>query len=133
LAKNTLASLATAESVLLMDSTHIMSSSEHLSINACGYNPDFDFGKQLRLMYMFSAQLKKPVYYRLINGPDISSLSMCFKEMDVKNIVLVADKGFYSDKNIQFLDNQRLQYLIPLRRNHSDIDYNPLLQSDFKK
>jgi len=36
-----------------------------------------DFGKQIRRMYLFAAQDKKPIYYRLINGniPDVSSMS----------------------------------------------------------
>jgi hypothetical protein len=123
------------ENFVLMDSTHIMSSSQQLSINARGYNPSFDFGKQIRLMYMFSAQFKKPVYYRLINGniTDIASMALCVKEMDVKDVIFIADKGFYSAGNIKLLDEQNLNYLIPLRRNNPLIDYDPLSKTDFKK
>ena len=53
------------QNFVLMDSTHAVSVSENLSVNAKGYNPDFDFDKQIRLMYLFSAQMKQPVYYRL--------------------------------------------------------------------
>ena len=65
------------QNFVLMDSTHAVSVSENLSVNAKGYrvlrtqykyNPDFNFDKQIRLMYLFSAQMKQPVYYRLING-----------------------------------------------------------------
>ena len=45
------------QNFVLMDSTHTLSLSENLSINAKGYNPDFDFEKQIRLMYLFSAQM----------------------------------------------------------------------------
>jgi hypothetical protein len=51
-----------AEKFVMMDSTHLMSASENMGINAGGYNSSFDFGKQVRLMYMFSAELKKPIY-----------------------------------------------------------------------
>ena len=61
-----------------------------MAINAKGYHPDFDFEKQIRLMYLFSAQMKQPVYYRLINGniTDVKSMSLCMKEMNIKEKVI---------------------------------------------
>jgi transposase len=73
-----------------MDSTHAVSVSENLSINAKGYNPDFDFDKQIRLMYLFSAQMKQPVYYRLINGniTDVKSmLPVCRHSLNTRSYV----------------------------------------------
>lgn len=65
-----------ANKFVMMDSTHVTSVSEKLAINAKGYNPSFDFDKQIRLMYLFSAELNQPVYYRLISGniTDIKSM-----------------------------------------------------------
>jgi len=124
------------QNFVLMDSTHSFSVSENLAINAKGYNPDFDFEKQIRLMYLFSAQMKQPVYYRLINGniTDVKSMSLCVKEMDIKNkVTFIADKGFFSAENISLMEEERLSYIIPLHRDHSLIDYSPLQQGDFKK
>jgi hypothetical protein len=45
-----------------MDSTRMMGASEQLEVNTKGYNNSFDFGKQLRLMYLFSVKMKLPVY-----------------------------------------------------------------------
>jgi transposase len=67
------------------------------------YNPDFDFEKQIRLMYLFSTGMKQPVYYRLVNGniTDVKSMSLCIKEMNLKDrVVFIADKGFFSADNI---------------------------------
>lgn len=124
-----------AENFVLMDSTHVMSELENLGVNVPGYNPNFDFGKQIRLMYLFSADIKQPVYYRLVNGniPDVSSLSLCVKEMGGKNVIFIADKGFYSNDNVKLLKNQNFQFLIPLRRNNSLIDYTPLLNGNLKR
>jgi transposase len=126
---------ANTENFVLMDSTCIMSAAEGLAVNAPGYNPSFDFGKQIRLMYMFSQNLKKPIYYRLINGniPDISSIVQCINEANAQNITLVADKGFYSNGNLEALEKKGIPYIIPLHRNNSLIDYTPLLQADFKR
>ncbi len=120
---------------VMMDSTHVSTVSEQLGINAKGYNPAHDFDEQIRLMYLFSAQMKRPVYYRLINGNinDISSMSLCVKEMNVSDVIFIADKGFYSERNIKELDDNKLQYIIPLRRNNQLIDFSPLMQANYKK
>lgn len=120
---------------VMMDSTHVASLSENIGINAKGYNPNHDFDKQIRLMYLFAAELKLPVYYRLINGniTDIKSMSLCVKEMCVENVVFIADKGFYSKGNIVMLNNQKLHYIIPMHRNNKLIDFSFLDSNDFKK
>ena len=120
---------------VLMDSTHTLSVSEKLSINAKGYNPDFSFEKQIRLMYLFSAQMKQPVYYRLINGniTDVKSMSLCIQEMNIRDkVVFIADKGFFSAENVSMMNEEKLSYIIPLHRNNSLIDYSPLHNPDFK-
>jgi transposase len=124
------------QNFVLMDSTHTMSVSEQLAINAKGYNPNFDFDKQIRLMYLFSAQMKQPVYYRLINGniTDVKSMSLCIEEMKIKNeVVFIADKGFFSAENVKMMNEEKLSYIIPLHRNNSLIDFSPLEKPDFKK
>lgn len=120
---------------VMIDSTHVSTVSEQLGINARGYNPAHDFDKQIRLMYLFSAPMKQPVYYRLINGniTDISSMLLCVKEMNIKDVVFIADRGFYSEKNINELNENKLQYIIPLRRNNQLIDFMPLKQANYKK
>ena len=125
----------TGSKFVMMDSTHISSVSEHLGINAKGYNPTHGFDEQIRLMYLFSAGLKQPVYYRLINGniTDIKSMSLCVKEMNVTDVIFIADKGFYSEQNIQLLTQNKLYYIIPVHRNNKLIDFSPLLKANFKK
>ena len=119
---------------VLKDSTHVTSVSEHLGINALGYNPAHSYDKQVRLMYLFSAQLKKPVYYRLINGniTDLKSMKLCIEEMKVKDVIYIADKGFYSKENITMLDKEGLQYLIPLHRNNNLINFEPIKAGKIK-
>ena len=124
------------QNFILMDSTHSMSVSENLAINAKGYNPNFDFEKQIRLMYLFSAQMKQPVYYRMIGGNinDVKSMSLCINEMNIKDkVVFIADKGFFSAENIIMMDEENLSYIIPLQRNNELIDYSPFQRSEFKK
>ena len=120
---------------VMIDSTHITTTSNLLNVNAIGYNPAKNFDEQIRLMYMFSYGLKQPVYYRLINGniTDVSSMKLCIEEMKVDNVIFIADKGFYSKKNVKNLNDNELKYIVPLYRDNKLIDFTPLQQTDFKK
>ena len=119
---------------LMMDSTYAASLSKQMSINAKGYNPDHEYYPQVRLMYLFSAHLKQPVYFRLINGNITvsKSMSLFIKEMNIKDVIFIADKGFFSIQNINKLNEENLQYIIPLHRNNKLIDFEPLLKANFK-
>ena len=44
------------QNFVLMDSTHSFSVSENLAVNAIGYNPEFDFKKQIRISTLRQAQ-----------------------------------------------------------------------------
>lgn len=120
---------------VMMDSTHVVSKSELLAVNAQGYNSNFDFDEQIRLMYLFSTEIHQPVYYRLINGniTDVKSMTLCVEEMKVEGVIYIADKGFYSKGNIEIMEKEKLQYIIPLKRDSSRIDYEPLQAVNFKE
>ncbi|RKR80154.1 DDE family transposase [Mucilaginibacter gracilis] len=126
---------AMQDKFVMIDSTHIPSLSEHLSVNAMGYNPQHSYDPQIRLMYIFSAQMQQPVYYRLINGniTDVTSMKICVDELNIKDVVFIADKGFYSKKNVADLKTASIHFIIPLYRNNNLIDYEPLQQANFKK
>jgi transposase len=56
---------------------------------------------------------------------------LCVDEVRL-DILIVADKGFCSEQNLDKFDKHDLQYIIPLRRNRSSVDYAPLKRGDFK-
>ena len=116
---------------ILMDITAIHSKSEQMSINQRGYNAQGSFDPQANLLLLFSQSRHEPVYYRLLPGNirDVKSVQLTLKEMGAVDTVFVADKGFYSESNIEEMDRAHLQYVIPLKRNSSLIDYEPLKKS----
>lgn len=73
---------------------------------------------------MFSQTQHEPVYYRLLPGNirDVKSVKLSLKEAGINDAVFIADKGFYSEDNIIELEKSELQYVIPLKRNHTLID-----------
>jgi transposase len=126
---------ASLSNFLMIDSTHITTVSDNLHVNAIGYNPQANFDKQIRLMYIFSSELKQPVYYKLINGniTDLSSMQACVEELKVGPVVFIADKGFYSKSNTEALKSKTLHFIIPLRRDSALIDYTKLQRPNFKE
>ena len=79
--------------------------------------------------------MKQPVYYRLINGniTDVTSMKTCVDELNAKDVIFIADKGFYSKKNVTDLKGSSVHFIIPLYRNNNLIDYEPLQKANFKK
>jgi transposase len=113
---------------LLIDSTHITSLSRQLGINQPGYNSKKTFDPQVNLLALFNSADRLPVYYRVLPGNvrDVKSMKLSIDESRASNVVLIGDKGFYSQANAEHLQAAGLDYILPLRRNSSLIDYSPL-------
>jgi transposase len=120
---------------ILIDSTHVMSLSKHLNINQIGYNSKREFEPQVNVMFIFSTDAQMPVYYRIIAGNirEISAMKLSLQESELKNVVLIGDKGFYSSDNEKALQDEGIHYILPLKRNSSLIDYLPVKQIDKKQ
>lgn len=111
----------------LVDVTPVFSSSTRLSINHLGYNSAGINKLQVNLLFIYSVDQQLPVYYKVNPGNvrDVIALEDALKESGLKNVVIVADKGFYSTENIRMMDAKKFRYLIPLKRNDTLIDYTP--------
>ena len=102
---------------ILFDLTAILNQSKQIEINAKGYKNNFK--KAINLMYSFNISQQMPAYYRILPGNirEIKAFKLSIHEMGLQNVIVIADKGFYSKENIKLLDEEKLQYLIPLKRN----------------
>jgi len=120
---------------LLIDLTHIFSLSQGMFLAEKGYNREFDFTPQVNLLFMFSFDKRLPLFYRVLPGSvrDVSSLKSTIKESGIRDVIIIGDKGFYSKGNIELLKENKLNYILPLRRNNSIIDYGILKMSDKKR
>lgn len=110
---------------LLTDLTNIFNASNKISIAKEGYNSDMIFDKQINLLYIYSPSLSLPVFYRLFPGNlrEVKAIRLTLKESGIQDAIMIADKGFYSAENINFLEDQKLKYIIPLRRDNVFINY----------
>jgi len=109
---------------LLIDLTHIFSKSRGVDLAQKGYNSDLEFTPQINLLFIFSAEAKLPLFYRILPGSvrDVATMKTTIAEAGIKDIVIIADKGFYSEANIALLGKNNLRYIIPLKRNSTLID-----------
>ena len=113
---------------ILFDGTNIISDSQSMEINRLGYNSHRQYDPQINLMYAFSTESHRPGYYRLLPGNirDVSAFQRSVEELGLSNTVIIADKGFGSDKNFELLEASGLKYIIPLRRNNGHCDREKL-------
>jgi transposase len=110
---------------MVIDGTHILSSSEGVDSTVPGYNSKRVFDPQVRLMLIHSLDNHMPAYFRFLTGSltDVSAVTLTVKEAGIKNSILIGDKGFYSEDNVKNLKKQHVKYILPLKRNSTLIDY----------
>ena len=114
--------------IALIDATDILCKSQNIPLARKGYNSRLDFQPQVSLLYLYSTSKALPVFYRLLPGNirEISTLKHTIDESGMRDAVVIADKGFYSNHNIEQLRQHDLRYIIPLKRNNSAIAYPTL-------
>lgn len=121
---------------LVIDLTHIFSLSENIISATNGHNSEEDYTPQINLVLLYSLDKLQPSFFRLFPGSirDVSVIPISLKEAGVKKAVIIGDKGFFSDNNVKFLDTDELDldYILPLKRNSSLIDYSPIQSGDKK-
>ncbi|HEY6915009.1 MAG TPA: transposase [Paludibacter sp.] len=119
---------------LLMDLTHVFSKSDMITLSHKGYNNQLNFDPQFNLMYLYSSKSRMPVYYKVLPGNirEVRAFKNCILEAGLNDAVIVADKGFYSKKNIDLLQKEQLRFILPLRRDNTIIDYSLLNDNSFK-
>jgi transposase len=119
---------------LLIDATHVFSNSDLMKISRIGYNNDLNFDPQFNLMYIYSSKTKVPVYYRILPGNirEVKAFKNSLIEAGLNKAVIITDKGFYSKKNVNLLQDEGLKFIMPLKRDNKLIDYSTLTNNTFK-
>lgn len=111
------------KTTLLFDGTTIFSRSSD-SLSAKGYNPNHSQNPQARLLYVFEKDSHKPVFYRVIQGSivDKSAFLDTVSSSGCKDCIIIADKGFYSKKNVSALLEAGMRYILPLQENTVNVE-----------
>lgn len=123
-----------AKNNILFDGTDLISQSKKMDITKLSKSKRGTFDTLTNLMFAFSVELQLPIYYRILPGniKDIKAFRLCLEEAQINDAVIIIDKGFYSDNNIEQLQEEGLSFIIPLKRNNHNIDYGKLNTLDKK-
>jgi len=110
---------------LIFDLSSIFSYSENLKYAEKGHNADHLYLKQINFMLFFSMDTQLPVLLKPLPGSvrDIKALKTVIDEVNVKDSTVVIDRGFASCVIPDRLTDFGLNFILPLRRNFTDIDY----------
>jgi transposase len=117
---------------IMFDGTNLVSHSKKIEGAKIGYNSKQDYDPQFNILFLFSSQLKAPVFYRLLPGNirDVKAFKLTVQEAGISKAIVIADKGFYSKDNLETLKSIGIKYIIPMRRSNPAIDYSVMQKPD---
>ena len=107
-----------SDEYMALDITSISSYSRQMLSNERGYNRDGENPPQINLCLLFGEETQLPAYQTIYPGSimDVATFRSTVAEMNVlkgeKKLVLVMDKGFYGEKNIEMLIENQCEFLM---------------------
>lgn len=118
---------------IAIDLTTIFTNSNNLSYAEIGYNSKKIYHEQLQFLMLYSITNQVPTFFKVLPGSirDVSSLVNAMKESKCMDVILVTDRGFTSEDNWKFLEQNNLKYVFPLRKNSSMINYDYSKHNDY--
>lgn len=110
---------------IIFDGTDLISNSRNMDFPKLSKTKKGGFDFAINIMFVFSVKSQLPIYYRTLPGniKDVKAFKLSLLESNITDAVIVLDKGFYSEENINSLENENLNFLISLRRTSTLIDY----------
>jgi transposase len=103
---------------LVYDVTSLSSNSKLMDLLEYGYNRDSDGLPQINLSVAVHKEQGLPIYYDIYPGSitDTSILHNTIEKLatlDIDDVALILDKGFFSETNLNDLRDAKLQFILP--------------------
>ena len=104
---------------LVYDLSSIFTRSEAINFAEKGYNKEHFHIPQVNFALFCTANENLPTMVRILPGSvrDIKSLALSVQEIGIENKTLILDRGFYSQSSIKVLNEHKLSFVIPTKRN----------------
>jgi len=104
---------------LLFDLTSFSSKSKQIELLENGYNKDHLPIPQVNLGLLVNENLKLPLYYKLYPGSikDMTTIDNMMEDLrclNIKDITLIMDRGFYSKANLLSLIDHKHDFILPI-------------------
>lgn len=89
------------------------------SLSEKGYNPGRRQEPQVRVLYVFERDSRRPVFYKVLQGSvvDRGAFADVLRESGARDCTVIADKGFYSKRNLAALAGSGARFILPLQDN----------------
>ena len=126
-------SLIMDSSTFYYDLSSIFSHSVNLRLAEKGYNKEHLYLDQINFALLFSQERRTPVMLKPLHGStrDVKTLRGVIDEFQLRDCVIIMDRGFYSKNNIEAMLTIGASFIQPLRRNSQLIDYGALPDKPF--
>lgn len=101
------------------DLTTVTTRSTVMNIADIGYNRYSEYLLQLNVILLTSVDDNLPAMIRVVPGSirDVSTLKMSLEDVDMARLTLVMDRGFFSEDNMEELIDNKVNFIVPARRN----------------
>lgn len=108
---------------IIFDGSSFLSGSKDNPFSNRGYCPGHPGQSQVRLIYAFNNNDRIPIYFRVIPGniSDKAAFEASMTELKKTDCTAILDKGFYSKKNIDFMADMGLSFIIALQKNYGEV------------
>lgn len=118
-------SLIEDSSTFYYDLSSIFSRSVNLRLAEKGYNKEHLHLDQINFALLFSQERRTPVMLKPLPGStrDVKTLRAVIDEFQLRDCIIILDRGFYSRTNIEAFLTLGASFIQPLRRNSKLIDY----------
>jgi transposase len=118
---------------LIYDLTSLFSRSMSIAQAERGYNKDKIQLPQINLALLCSADSGLPTMIRSVPGSvkDIATLVNTIIEIDLKGKILTLDRGLFSERKMQLLEEKNINFVVPARRNSNYYDIRIHLNGHF--
>jgi transposase len=120
-----LESLINDKELLLYDGSLVYSTSKHNRLIEYGYDKHGLKLPQANISLLFSKTRGLPVFFRLYFGSlhEVNVVKSLVDELEGRNVLFVADKGYYKNALFNQLHENGVKFIIPLPRDDSRIQY----------
>jgi hypothetical protein len=110
--------LNTLSKQLIYDISFILSDSSSLVLAEKAYVSDGVYLPHYHIALFCGRDSGLPVMIRALPGSiaDVSTLDLALKEIDLRDKILLLDRGFISDENFAAMAERLIQFVIPLKR-----------------
>ena len=107
---------------IAVDGHVIKTSSKKSGLSSFGYKYPIIQSEQMNLLMAYDTKNKNPVFAKMFPGNELdkTSFTELLQRFNYSNLLITIDRGFYSEENLEDINDYKCKYIIPLSENLKD-------------